>query len=487
MKVYKNFIFKSKINNTIESEALFSDIKRKRVKRRVINNIISEAIMKLSLSKTRSLITFECNKNLDLRIKEEIIVNNDITVENILQIFDKNNCNNDSPIIIKNSLIKSIGVIYNSRDSIKDHAYFTKTGIYLSEVSDSVSILTTTKGEIKAFYKGSSKFLTDSKQISRLLNKNTRIRFKSIDNIVYNDITSVVSAIEELSVLKNGAFISIEGHLPLFKYVKEYSKIDMSLSKETLVHLFNPNNNYSEGGTILRGSRIAYANVGYNVEQVPKSSDESRLTSAKYLSKVTDTTSFLVAEKTGQISLIKAGIITEITNTKEIYFILSKGYKYLPEKKAFTYSKLSQNEFADTLLELSKLKRGALVSIKRNDSLNEYINNAIKIDTVFSKELLMNIFINYTPLHDGAVIMNGNSIRCAGAYYPLGNFKNIDKTTGSRHRAAIGISQKTDALTFIVSEETGIISLTIDGKMKRFLTKDDILENIDKYLREVSS
>jgi len=484
MKTHLKIFPKSKKNSCYENDeyAILSKLNRKRIKRKKINSVIAQAVIKLSNSGKKSLITIECHKNLDLKIKEEIIVNQEITVDNIIDIFNEKNPNNDSPMIIKNSFIKATGVIYNSRDSIKDKNYFLKTAIYLSEVSDAVSILTD-GNKINVFYKGNSIILNNNKEIEHFLNKNTKIKFKKFDNVVHDNIVSIADSLETLSEHKNGAFITIESHLSLSNYTKEASELDVLLSKETLVHLFNPNNNYSRGGVIVKGNRISFANVYYSVEQVPKFTDESRISSAKFLNKKSDSLSFLVSEKTSSISLVGFDSVKLIHSKKEIYQILNKGYKYIPSIKRIEFSTLRKNEFADTLIELSSLRRGAILSLTRRDLLSEYISSAISLDTTFTKEKLLNIFINYTPLHDGAVIIRGNIIICAGAYFPLGDFKNIDKTTGSRHRAAIGISKKTDALTFVVSEETGIISATVENNIERFLSKEKIISYMEKYLR----
>lgn len=144
----------------------------------------------------------------------------------------------------------------------------------------------------------------------------------------------------------------------------------------------------------------------------------------------------------------------------------------------------TKNEVADACIHLSKKKIGALITIEKHNSLDQYASKAITIDSEVSKELLINIFTPYTPLHDGAVIIRGNRIRCAGAYYNLtNNQEDIDKTTGSRHRAALGISEVTDSLTICVSEETGDISLTTEGMMIEANDKSKILEYLDLFLQ----
>jgi diadenylate cyclase len=133
------------------------------------------------------------------------------------------------------------------------------------------------------------------------------------------------------------------------------------------------------------------------------------------------------------------------------------------------------NEF-DTFVEglshciyrLAEKRIGALVLLENNDSLDEFANKAIRIDAVFTPELLESIFIPTTPLHDGAVIIRGTEIVSAATILPLAeDSTQVTKSMGTRHRAGLGISQRTDALVIVVSEETGRVSIAIDGIMTR--------------------
>ncbi|QGX00901.1 diadenylate cyclase CdaA [Streptococcus ruminicola] len=124
-------------------------------------------------------------------------------------------------------------------------------------------------------------------------------------------------------------------------------------------------------------------------------------------------------------------------------------------------------------------KIGALISIERTQTLQEYISTGIPLDADISSQLLINIFIPNTPLHDGAVIISGNKIATACSYLPLSESMAISKEFGTRHRAAIGLSENSDALTIVVSEETGGISITSKGEFLHDLTK----ENFEAILR----
>ena len=142
--------------------------------------------------------------------------------------------------------------------------------------------------------------------------------------------------------------------------------------------------------------------------------------------------------------------------------------------------------------EMAKTKTGALIVIQRDISLSDIINTGITIDSEISPQLLVNIFVPNTPLHDGAVIIKNNKIAAAATILPLSNSNDISKDLGTRHRAAVGISKETDALAIVVSEESGKISIAKDGtliadvneeSLKKILIKNIItnrLENIDK-------
>jgi len=131
---------------------------------------------------------------------------------------------------------------------------------------------------------------------------------------------------------------------------------------------------------------------------------------------------------------------------------------------------------------MAKRRIGALISIERKDNLQDYIDTGISLDAQITSELLINIFIPNTPLHDGAVIIREHKIEVASAYLPLSENTNIPKEYGTRHRAAIGLSEVTDALTIIVSEETGDISVTLNNKFISDLKLEEMTALLSKYL-----
>lgn len=125
---------------------------------------------------------------------------------------------------------------------------------------------------------------------------------------------------------------------------------------------------------------------------------------------------------------------------------------------------------------MSKRRIGALITIQMNTGLEDYIETGIKLDADITGALLINIFIPNTPFHDGAVIIKDNKIAVAAAYLPLSESNLIPKALGTRHRAAVGISEVTDALTIVVSEETGGVTITKNSELLRDLTQNDYLK-----------
>ena len=136
------------------------------------------------------------------------------------------------------------------------------------------------------------------------------------------------------------------------------------------------------------------------------------------------------------------------------------------------------NEIVRASYEMGAVKTGALMVIEQNVALGEYVRTGISIDGIVSSQLLINIFEHNTPLHDGAVIIRGNRIVSATCYLPLTDSMDIGKELGTRHRAAVGISEVSDSLTIIVSEETGAVSLAKDGNLYKHLKKEELLEKL---------
>ena len=131
------------------------------------------------------------------------------------------------------------------------------------------------------------------------------------------------------------------------------------------------------------------------------------------------------------------------------------------------YTEKTVNEIVRAAYEMGKVKTGALIVIEKDVSLQEVERTGIEIDGIVTSQLLINIFEHNTPLHDGAVVIRGNRIAAATCYLPLTDSLTISKDLGTRHRAALGISESTDSMTVVVSEETGRVSLAQGGVLQR--------------------
>lgn len=140
--------------------------------------------------------------------------------------------------------------------------------------------------------------------------------------------------------------------------------------------------------------------------------------------------------------------------------------------KSEKFSDHSLNEIIRATFELARTKTGALIVIEEDTPLNDFESTGIYIDSLISSELLINVFEHNTPLHDGAVILRGNRITAATCYLPLSDNMQLSKDLGTRHRAGIGISEVSDSLTIIVSEETGKVSIAKGGKLIRNVDGD---------------
>ncbi|GKU84627.1 diadenylate cyclase CdaA [Niallia sp. NCCP-28] len=163
---------------------------------------------------------------------------------------------------------------------------------------------------------------------------------------------------------------------------------------------------------------------------------------------------------------------------------LRRALEQLGRGKFFSRSGMQEEERQEHIIEsivkavdyMAKRRIGALISLERETGMSDYIETGIPLDSKISSELLINIFIPNTPLHDGAVIIQRASIAAAACYLPLSESPFISKELGTRHRAALGISEVTDSITIVVSEETGAISLTKNGELHRDLKLDAFRE-----------
>ncbi len=136
-----------------------------------------------------------------------------------------------------------------------------------------------------------------------------------------------------------------------------------------------------------------------------------------------------------------------------------------------------------TVLLLSKRKIGALIAIERDIGTRALQDTGTKMNSVVSAELLATLFFPHTPLHDGGVIISGNRICAAGCLFPLSQKAELSKTLGTRHRAAIGITEETDAIVVVVSEETGSVSIAYNGRLRRGLEEKQLRRVLSSMLR----
>ena len=132
------------------------------------------------------------------------------------------------------------------------------------------------------------------------------------------------------------------------------------------------------------------------------------------------------------------------------------------------------NELVKACFDMGEARTGALIVIEQNIRLSEYERTGINVDAVLTSQLLINIFEHNTPLHDGAVLVRGNRIVAATCYLPLSDNMELSKQLGTRHRAGVGISEVSDSLTIIVSEETGQVSMAQNGQLSRGLTSAEL-------------
>ena len=171
---------------------------------------------------------------------------------------------------------------------------------------------------------------------------------------------------------------------------------------------------------------------------------------------------------------------------------LRKALEQLGRKKFFSgmfkensaesarFSDKTVSELVKAAYELGKTKTGALIVIEQEVTLSDFESTGIPIDAIITSQLLINIFEHNTPLHDGAVIVRGDRVVSATCYLPLSDNMDISKELGTRHRAAVGVSEVTDSFTIIVSEETGAVSVAIGGKIKRNIDGEKLRAHLIK-------
>lgn len=190
------------------------------------------------------------------------------------------------------------------------------------------------------------------------------------------------------------------------------------------------------------------------------------------------TTILWIAGKVINIAIIAVVVIFQPELRKALEQLGQKKYfkSILPftekKDKGERFSDKTVNELVRACFELAKNKTGALIVIEQDILLTDYEKTGIPVDGIVTSQLLINIFEHNTPLHDGAVIVRGDRIVSATCYLPLSDNMQISKELGTRHRAAVGISEVTDTVTLVVSEETGNVSIAIAGELIRAVDQD---------------
>ena len=144
------------------------------------------------------------------------------------------------------------------------------------------------------------------------------------------------------------------------------------------------------------------------------------------------------------------------------------------------FSDKTINEIVKACAEMGRARTGALIVMEKDESLTDYERTGIEVDGIVTSQLLINIFEHNTPLHDGAVIVRGDRVTSATCYLPLSDNMRLSKELGTRHRAGVGISEATDSLTIIVSEETGKISVACGGDLERNVDSDRLRARLNE-------
>ena len=194
------------------------------------------------------------------------------------------------------------------------------------------------------------------------------------------------------------------------------------------------------------------------------------------------TTILWIVEKTFSIAIIAFIVILqpELRKALEGLGRRSKltGIFFPTTQAGGRFSDKTINEIVRASFEMAKVRTGALIVVERNDPLTEFELTGIEVDAIISSQLLINIFEHNTPLHDGAVLVRGDRVISATCYLPLSNNLDLDKDLGTRHRAGVGVSEVTDSLTIIVSEETGKISVARGGELERAIDPEQLKEKM---------
>lgn len=196
---------------------------------------------------------------------------------------------------------------------------------------------------------------------------------------------------------------------------------------------------------------------------------------------------FLITQRLGLETI--NWILTKLIPISIIAFLiifqpeLRRGLARLGQFGIFPAKELVIDEISKSAVALSKKKIGALVAIEREVGLRAYIESGVPLDGKISSELINTIFMPNTPLHDGGIIIQEDRIVAAACLFPLSQESHVTKTLGTRHRAAIGLTEETDAIVVVVSEETGTISIAVGGRLTRDLDREELVKSLTNLYR----
>lgn len=191
------------------------------------------------------------------------------------------------------------------------------------------------------------------------------------------------------------------------------------------------------------------------------------------------TTILWIVEKTLNVAVMAVIVIFQPELRRALESLgrknfLSGIFNFDSQKNQARFSDRTVTEITKACFEMAKVKTGALIVMEQDTPLTEYERTGIALDSLVSSQLLINIFEHNTPLHDGAVIVRGDRIVSATCYLPLSDNMELSKDLGTRHRAAVGVSEVTDALVVVVSEETGNVSVAFGGNIFRNLDPENL-------------
>lgn len=191
-----------------------------------------------------------------------------------------------------------------------------------------------------------------------------------------------------------------------------------------------------------------------------------------------------IAEKVFSVGIIAVVIVLQPELRRALEQLGQKNFvanlmPFDPKTSDGIFSDKTINEIVKASFEMGKVKTGALIVIEKNQKLTEYERTGIVVDAVVTSQLLINIFEHNTPLHDGAVLVRGDRVVAATCYLPLSDSTRLSKELGTRHRAGVGVSEITDSMTVIVSEETGRISVAYEGKLTRNVDADALRKMLE--------